>query len=113
MNIRDFLTIPFRKKVVEEENSGESLVSVTGLHLSQEDRMRRIVRSEMLRQMTNSRAETFEESDDFDLDDGEEWVSGYEESFDPPSVTTEPVAKLVPTPPPASEPSSPPPGGAD
>lgn len=75
-----------------EKNSGESLVSDTGLHLSQTDRIRQMIRQELFRQaMGVPQAESFEEADDFEMDDGDQWVSPYEETFEPPAVDPPPV----------------------
>lgn len=106
----------FRPKRQTEENNGQSMVAATGLHLSQEDRIRRIIRMEMFRNQVNNEAETFEEADDFDLPDGDEWHSPYEETFEPvapdtpPPVTPATVSpKAETTPPPATDPPPAPP----
>lgn len=84
---------PIRKPINPpfiEENSGERLVQTTGLRISTTDRIRQMVRHELFRQQANAEAETFEEADDFDLPDGEEWVSPYEGDFDPPPSPADP-----------------------
>lgn len=98
-----------------EPNSGESMVVTTGLRLSQEDRLRNLIRMELFRQaLGKEEAETFEEADDFDFDDGDEWRSDYENEFDPPvvsvehseappSVTNPTPGETAVTPPPAGE----------
>lgn len=74
----------FRKLLRKpEQNSGEVLVQHTALRISNEDNIRRIIRQEIFRNTINREAETFEEADDFEFDDGEQWVSPYEEQFDP------------------------------
>lgn len=90
----------FRKP---EENSGEVLVQKTALRINDSDGIRRIIRHEMSKIASAAmQAETFEEADDFELSDEEEWISPYEEIFDPepesgegrsPSVT----ASALPT----------------
>lgn len=96
-----------------EENSGESMVITTGLRFSQEDRIRQIIRQEMFRRAISDEAESFEDADDFDFDDGEEWVSPYEEVFDPSPET--PSDPPEPDPKPAAGGSNPPvtSGGGD
>lgn len=103
---------PFRKsKTREEYNSGEKLVHHTSLHMTQNDRVRQIIRHEMFKQAMGAPGhETFEEADDFELPDGDQWVSPYEEQFDPnfdhppgkPTSGPEPVAAPAPSQPPAS-----------
>lgn len=69
-----------------EINNGEKLVQRTGLRvLSSTDRIRQIIRHELSEHAHANESETFDEADDFDLPDNEEWVSPYEERFDPPS----------------------------
>lgn len=70
-----------------EQNSGETLTQTTQLRIEDTDGIRKVVRAEMARMAANANLETFEEADDFDLDDGDEWVSPYEEMYEPePSV---------------------------
>lgn len=45
--------------------------------------MRQLVRAELSRAAAEQGHETFAEADDFDLPDGEEWLSPYEETFEP------------------------------
>lgn len=66
-----------------EVNDGEELLQRTRLSVSNIDRVRQIIRHELFRQQVDDSAETFEQADDFDLDDGDEWVSPYEENFEP------------------------------
>lgn len=66
-----------------EHNDGSQMVQKTGLRISTNDRIRSIIRHELFQQQANKEAETFEEADDFDLPDGEEWISPYEEQFEP------------------------------
>ena len=71
----------FRKP---EVNSGEVLVQKTQLRINDSDGIRRIIRHEMSKIAAAAmQAETFEEADDFELGDEEEWISPYEEVFDP------------------------------
>lgn len=110
MSIVETVKKVFRPKRQTEVNNGQSLLSTTGLHLSQDDRIRRLIRMELFRREVNDQAETFDEANDFDLPDGEEWVSPYEEGFDPPSETPPPVsAESATTPPPAVDPPQSPP----
>lgn len=99
----------------QEHNSGESLVRETGLYLSTEDRLRRIVQNEMFRQRMNSQAETFAEADDFEMPEVGEWVSPYENEFEPetpPPVTETPSGQPASNPPPAT-PANPASSGGD
>lgn len=73
-----------------ERNSGRKMVQTTGLRISTNDRIRQMIRHELFRQQINDEAETFDEADDFSLPDEEEWISPYEDEFEPD-----------PTPPPA------------
>lgn len=50
--------------------------------ISEYDRIRGLIRTEMSRAAASQQFETFEEADDFDLED-EEWATPYEEVFDP------------------------------
>lgn len=69
-----------------EKNSGEVLTQRTGLRImSSTDRIRQLIRHEMFRANEDKDHESFEDADDFDLDDDEEWVSPYEELFEPDS----------------------------
>lgn len=71
---------------------------------SQTDRIMALIRHEQARAALDREVETFEESDDFDLDDGEQWFSPYEENFEP---APEPVTPPAPPAPPADPPASP------
>lgn len=75
-----------------EVNSGVSLTTTTRLNLSQTDRMRQIIRHEMFMQAIDKEKETFKEADDFDLEDGTEWVSPYEDVFEPLDPDPKPAA---------------------
>lgn len=68
---------------VREHNSGESLTRTTNLSLDSTERIRQIIRHELVRQDDALYVGTFEEEDDFDFDDGETWNSPYEEVFEP------------------------------
>jgi len=52
---------------------------------SRTEQIRAFIRSELSRQSADHGQESFEEADDFSLDDGQEWVSPYEEVFEPPA----------------------------
>lgn len=97
----------------QEYNSGESMVQETGLSLSYEDRLRQLIRAEMFRQHTRPEAESFAEADDFDLPGEVEWVSPYENDFDPEPAPTEtaPTSAPAEAPPPAPSVTSAPPVG--
>jgi len=84
-----------------EVNTGEQIIQKTQLRITQDDKIRNLIRSELLRQaMGKVENETFEEADDFDMED-EEWASPYEETFDPgPADPTPPE----PTPAPGAAP---------
>lgn len=100
-----------------EDNDGVSLVVQTGLSLSSEDRFRRLIRQELFRQaLGKEEAETFEEADNFDLDEDEQWVSEYENDFDPPEVSIpvehpETPSSVTNTPPSGAGENPPPAGG--
>lgn len=69
-----------------EKNSGEVLTQRTGLRImSSTDRIRQLIRHEMFRANEETTHESFADADDFELEDGEEWVSPYEETFEPES----------------------------
>lgn len=73
-----------------EKNSGELLAQRTGLRImSSTDRIRQLIRHEMFRANEDREHESFEDADDFDLDDNEEWVSPYEEQFEPDSSSSD------------------------
>jgi len=72
-----------RDLVHVDPNNGERLVVRTGLGLSTEEKIRRMLYRDLVRLTTrDGEFETPEEADDFDLDDGEEWVSPYENEPD-------------------------------
>lgn len=48
------------------------------------EQIRAYIRQELSRAQVERGHETFEEADDFSLPDGEQWVSPYEETFEPP-----------------------------
>lgn len=105
MGLKAALQKLLRDRAHQEVNSGESMAVETGLSLSQNDLIRQMIRQELFRQQADDAAETFEEADDFDLPPEEgEWVSGYEDDFDPPSETNAPVNEVLKTPPPAPDP---------
>lgn len=113
------------KAAQPEANSGESMVQLTGLRLSPNDRIRQLIRMELFRQAAGKEdAESFEEADDFDFDDGDEWHSDYENEFEPVApaveIPVEPSPPVTPAPPvPAGNPAAVPPpvpgtkGGGD
>lgn len=73
-----------------EKNNGEVLTQRTGLRImSSTDRIRQLIRHEMFRANEDKDHESFEDADDFDLDDNEEWVSPYEELFEPDSSSSD------------------------
>lgn len=78
---------------------------------SQSERIMALVRHEQAMAAKRAEVETFEDADDFDLDDGEEWSSPYEEVFDPAAVTSPPVKPAEPSPPPT--PPGPPASGEE
>lgn len=86
-----------------EPNSGESEVALTSLRLTQVDRVRQLIRHELFLQAAGGadQHETFEEADDFEMDDGDEWTSPYETDFEPPSETVVEHPAPAPNPPPA------------
>lgn len=67
----------------EEYNSGEVIAARTRLELTTAERIRQMVRHEISRHAGENDFETFEEADDFEFEDGEEWISPYEEKFEP------------------------------
>lgn len=96
-----------------EVNSGVSAVHTTQLRMSNNDRVRQLIRHELFRRAIAAEGhETFDEADDFDLPDGEEWVSPYEEKFDPPSDDPTPSKAPPVDPPPGGDPDPAPQGGA-
>lgn len=80
--------------------------------------MRRMIRTELTQVAENSEFETFEEADDFEVDDDPvDYSSPYEEYFDPPpgAPTGPPVephpARQDPNAPPPTAEATPPPSG--
>lgn len=71
---------------------------------SQSERILALVRYEYARAQQSQEVESFEDADDFSLDDGEEWFSPYEEVYEPQA---EPPASSPPLPPGDSAPPSP------
>lgn len=72
------------------DNTPVEIPSRLRLGVSRAVRMRNFIRHELSRSAAESGSESFEEADDFSLDDGEEWSSPYEADFDPP-LLAEPV----------------------
>lgn len=75
---------------------------------TQSERIMEYVRYEQMRAQQTREVETFEEADDFELSEGEEWFSPYEEIFEPldqPEPTEAPVAQATQTAPPAPAPA--------
>jgi len=101
---------PFRNKDKHpEQNNGEILVQKLNLNLSQTEKVRQMIRHELFRQaIGKADRESFEEANDFDLED-EEWVSPYEETFepDPSPLPTAPVPEPAADPGAAPEPLKP------
>lgn len=72
---------------------------------SQSERVMEYVRYEQFRAQQSREVETFEEADDFDLDNDEEWFSPYEEVFE---AAPEPIDRQDPEPPaPIADPPAP------
>lgn len=95
---------PFRKvQRVPEVNSGEPVEIPTRLRLSGDDKIRQMIRHELFRQAAGQEGmESFEEADDFELGEGDEWVSPYEDGFDPDfDSPAEPTKDPEPAPAPA------------
>lgn len=70
---------------------------------SQSERIMALVRHEHRMASLRDEVETFEEADDFEMDDGELWLSPYEEVFDPgPAAPSAPPPAPVAAVPPAS-----------
>lgn len=92
---------PFRNKDKHpEKNNGEVLVQRLKLQLSERDKVRQMIRHELFTQAIGKAGhETMEEADDFDLPDGDEWVSPYEEKFEPQGDDLPPADVQVPEPP--------------
>lgn len=87
-----------------ETNSGVPVAVPTRLKVpSQTERILAHLRLEQMRAREMEEFETMEESDDFELDDGEEWFSPYEENFEvanpDPLAPAAPGESANPTPP--------------
>lgn len=72
---------------------------------TQSERVMAYVRLEHMRAQERGQFETPEEADDFELDDGEEWFSPYEETFEPEVDPLSPPPPAPPTPAASSPPS--------
>lgn len=67
------------------DNTPVELPSRLRVPQSRVDQIRGYIREEMSRSAAKDQQESFEEADDFNLPDGEDWFSPYEETFEPPS----------------------------
>lgn len=94
----------FRKLTTREpdRNHGRSATVTTGLTLSSEQRIKEMIRTCISENAQNLGHGTFDEEDDFELPDGEEFFSPYEEVFDPepdsPAPNGAPAASSAPAP---------------
>jgi len=92
--------------ITHEYNSGVPVAKPTNLRVpTQSERILAYVRFEQLRAAQSKEVETFEEADDFELDDGEQWFSPYEETFESPAEPppdTPPVPDVTPPVPPVA-----------
>jgi hypothetical protein len=104
-----------RAKIIDgvEYLDSTPIVQRTRLRLpgSQITRMRNLIRHELSERALNGGQETFAEADDFELPDGEDWVSPYEEKFEPVVDPREGLS-LVPSPASSAEGKTAPPSGA-
>jgi len=66
------------------DNTPVSIPTRLRLPQSRTEQIRAFIRSELAMKQLNEGHETFAEADDFDLP-GEDWVSPYEETFEPPA----------------------------
>jgi len=86
--------------ITHEKNSGIRVAKPLNLRVpTQSERIMAYVRFEQLRAQQDREVETFEDADDFDMDDGDEWCSPYEEVFEAPEEPlpgTPPVPDLTP-----------------
>lgn len=73
------------------DNTPVEIPSKLRLGISRADQMRRFIRQELSRKAVDDGQESFEEADDFDLPDGEPWMSPYEHMFDPGSTEEQAV----------------------
>lgn len=72
------------EQVFAEINSGQPVAKPTNLRIpSRSESIRAYVRLEQYLASQRGQFDTLEEADDFELDDGEEWVSPYEDHFEP------------------------------
>lgn len=105
------------EQIFAEVNSGEQVAKPTNLRIpSRSESIRAYVRLEQMLAQQRNQVESFEEADDFDLDDDEQWVSPYEEHFEPEDAppaaaapAPAPVAQATQTAPPAPAPPASPP----
>lgn len=72
---------------------------------TQSERVMAYVKLEQMRAQESREVESFEDADDFDLDDGEEWFSPYEEIFEAAPLESSPPPPAPPTPAASSPPS--------
>lgn len=95
-----------------EQNSGIPVAKPLNLRVpTQSERILQYVRYEQMRAAQEREVETFEDADDFEMDDGEEWISPFEEIFE---AAPEHPAALQDNPPPAAGDNPPPqPVGGD
>lgn len=70
---------------------------------TQSDRIMAYVKLEQMRAQERGQVESFEEADDFELDDGETWFSPYEEVFEATDTSDLPPPAGVPPAPIAAE----------
>jgi len=75
-----------------EENFGDPIAIPTRLRVPQssDDRIRAIIHQQRIIEQLAQQSDTLEDLDDFDLPDGETWVSPYEENFEMPPVDPQP-----------------------
>jgi len=66
------------------DNTPVSLPTRLRMPKSRTEQIRAMIRQEFSRAAADQGHETFEEADDLELPDGEEWVSPYENDFEPP-----------------------------
>lgn len=96
--------LPKDRRRFTEVLSPERVARPTNLKVpSQSERILALVRYEHARAAADREVESFEDSDDFELDDGEQWFSPYEEVFEP-QVDPIPASPPAPPAPPPAEP---------
>ena len=92
-------TIPF-----SEASDPTPIAKPTRLQVpTQSDRIMQMVLQKIASVSQHEELETFEEADDFELDEGEQWFSPYEQVFEPDetlAIDAPPVAPATPTAPP-------------